>query len=97
MGAYSRLGAFLTFPIKGSPLIRGGCLFQVVPLIEINTVADFFFFFHANYRLKAANQLVDHPVRKGELSSTELRHKTMADRLVEFSLGPVRNMALFSK
>jgi len=43
------------------------------------------------------NQLVDLPVRRGECSSTELRHKTMADRLVEFSLGPARNIAEFSE
>ncbi|XP_058952483.2 uncharacterized protein C6orf118-like [Pocillopora verrucosa] len=45
-------------------------------------------------RLKSPSKLVDLPVRRGELSSTELRHKTMADRLVEFSLGPIRNIAL---
>ena len=48
-------------------------------------------------RLKSPSKLVDQPVRKGELSSTELRHKTMADRLVEFSLGPIRNIALNSE
>lgn len=46
-------------------------------------------------RLKSPNKLVDHPVRKGECSSTEFIHKTMADRLVEFSLGPARNIAQF--
>ncbi|XP_073229884.1 uncharacterized protein C6orf118-like [Porites lutea] len=45
-------------------------------------------------RLKPPCRLTDLPVRKGELSATELRHKTMADRLVEFSLGPVRNLPL---
>ena len=50
--------------------------------------------FHVYCRLKAPSHLVDLPVRKDELSSTELLHKTMADRLVEFSLGPIRNIAL---
>ena len=52
---------------------------------------------HVYCRLKSPSQLVNLPVRKGELSSTELRHKAMADRLVEFSLGPIRNIAPFSK
>ena len=55
------------------------------------------YIFSDNFRLKSPNKLVDHPVRKGECSSTELIHKTMADRLVEFSLGPARNIAQFSK
>ena len=50
-----------------------------------------------NCRLKSPSKLVDLPVRRGELSSTELRHKTMADCLVEFSLGPIRNIALNSE
>ncbi|XP_068698111.1 uncharacterized protein C6orf118-like isoform X1 [Montipora foliosa] len=48
-------------------------------------------------RLKPPSHQVDLPVRKGELSSRDLRHKTMADRLVEFSLGPVRQVAQTSK
>ena len=44
-------------------------------------------------RLVPPSQLVDLPVRKGELNSTDLRHKSMEDRLLEFSLGPVRNIA----
>ncbi|XP_015760014.1 PREDICTED: uncharacterized protein C6orf118-like [Acropora digitifera] len=44
-------------------------------------------------RLVPPSHLVDFPVRKGELNPTDLRHKSMEDRLVEFSLGPVRNVA----
>lgn len=52
------------------------------------------YIFRVYCSLKPPCRLTDLPVRKGELSATELRHKTMADRLVEFSLGPVRNLAL---
>ena len=52
------------------------------------------YIFRVYCSLKPPCRLIDLPVRKGELSATELRHKTMADRLVEFSLGPVRNLAL---
>ena len=52
------------------------------------------YIFRVYCSLKPPCRLIDLPVRKDELSATELRHKTMADRLVEFSLGPVRNLAL---
>lgn len=52
------------------------------------------YIFRVYCSLKPPCRLIDLPVRKGELSATDLRHKTMADRLVEFSLGPVRNLAL---
>ena len=52
-----------------------------------------FYLFVFVCRLMPPSHPVDFPVRKGELNPTDLRHKSMEDRLVEFSLGPVRNVA----